>query len=590
MNHAAPIAARLLDQQEICTTRRAARQAKRLPFWLKAVLGLSVVPASLTAAPGLAAERIILTYGSLQRSIAVESIETYAREGEIEGNLGVYTGFLNDQQLAQLRQVLNAQVELSPVAISQFLYTEQGEILLRRLGEVIRTESNLSGFYAIRAALILAADDPEGLTPLNVLQKFPLEGIRIDLARVLQDLSAIETLIRQTQDAVTAIVQQSEAEAAQSNINLAQLPNLQRRGTYAWRKDTFELRDTERRRTFPVDLYLPILYNPTPEPPTFPVVVISHGLGSDRQSFAYFAQHLASYGFAVAVPEHPGSNAQQLQALISGRANEVTAPDEFIDRPLDIKFLLDTLQQYTAENPELFGRLNLQEVGVIGQSFGGYTALALAGAGINFQQLRTDCPPSDTFNLSLLLQCRAIELAPTAIDLRDPRVKAIIAINPIGSSILGETDFQAIDIPTMIITSSADTVAPALPEQIRPFTWLNTPDKYLLLLEGGTHFSTIAASDPESEAVPIPQQVIGPDPELAQRYLNTLGTAFFITYIGDQPEYQAYLNAAYVKSISQSPLPVSLVRSLAPSQLAQALQAKLPEPESEATFTPQISP
>jgi len=41
------------------------------------------------------------------------------------------------------------------------------------------------------------------------------------------------------------------------------------------------------------------------------VIVISHGLGSDRTSFEYLATALASY-FA-AVPEHPGSNAQQLR-------------------------------------------------------------------------------------------------------------------------------------------------------------------------------------------------------------------------------------------------------------------------------------
>jgi predicted dienelactone hydrolase len=96
------------------------------------------------------------------------------------------------------------------------------------------------------------------------------------------------------------------------------------------------LNDFRRGRTFPVDLYLPT-------GGSAPVIVISHGLGSDRLTFKYLATHLASYGFAVAVPEHPGSNAQQVQALINGLANEVTAPAELTDRPLDIKFLLDEL-------------------------------------------------------------------------------------------------------------------------------------------------------------------------------------------------------------------------------------------------------
>jgi predicted dienelactone hydrolase len=87
----------------------------------------------------------------------------------------------------------------------------------------------------------------------------------------------------------------------------------------------------------------------------------------------------------VAVSEHPGSDAKQLQALLSGRADEVTSPREFIDRPLDVKYLLDELTRLSQSEPGFQERLNLQQVGVIGQSFGGYTVLALAGAKLNFQ-------------------------------------------------------------------------------------------------------------------------------------------------------------------------------------------------------------
>lgn len=56
-------------------------------------------------------------------------------------------------------------------------------------------------------------------------------------------------------------------------------------------------------RSVPVDFYVP---NQQAKPGApIPVIVISHGLGSDRTTFAYLAIHLASYGFAVLVPEHP---------------------------------------------------------------------------------------------------------------------------------------------------------------------------------------------------------------------------------------------------------------------------------------------
>nr|WP_322505451.1 hypothetical protein [Chroococcidiopsis cubana] len=83
-----------------------------------------------------------------------------------------------------------------------------------------------------------------------------------------------------------------------------------------------------------------------------------------------------------------------------------------------------------------------------------------------------------------------------------------------------------IKIPVTIASSSEDKVAPALPEQILPFTWLTARNKYLLLLAGGTHFSAADKSDPGSEPLPIPESVIGPDPALARGYLGAWSVAF----------------------------------------------------------------
>jgi predicted dienelactone hydrolase len=544
-----------------------------LPIWLKLGLNLGLLPLLLQAGAALGAERITISYGLLERSITINSLEQYATTGKVAPDLQSYMQYLNDTQREQLRQALLAQANLGVVPVSQFLYTEQGEILLRRLGEVVRTDSNLSGFYAIRAALILAADSPKGLTALNVLREFPLSNIQIDLGRTLQILGELQNLIGETQQVSALVSQQAnlEAETAPPLRLPANLPNLEQFGSFNWQLVSIQLTDASRNRTFPVDLYLPYR-NQTPVTAA-PVVVISHGLGSDRSSYAYLAKQLASYGFAVAVPEHPGSNAQQLQALIAGTASQVTAPAEFIDRPLDIKYLLNDLENRNQTDPQLQGRFNLQQVGVVGQSFGGYTALVLAGAKINFQRLTADCRRGNNLNLSLLLQCRAQELPKPLPDLYDPRVKAIIAINPIGSSLLGRAGFAAIQIPTMLISGSADTIAPALLEQIRPFTWLQTPAKYFALLQGGTHFSTIdVPAETAAAAIKLPSEIVGPDPAIARAYLKMLGVAFFKSHLANDAHYRAYLDAAYIQRISQAELPISFVQSLSSVQLATVLQ------------------
>jgi len=538
------------------------------------LLGWSLIPAALLTRPALSAERLYLSYGVLERSISVAALEAYAKTGELDSDLRVYSQYVDAQRLAALRKALVVRADVTPISVSQFLYTPQGEILLRRLGQVIQPESRDTGFYAIRAALILASSDPQGLTPLNVFRKFPTRGLRIDLQTALQIAGDLEQVITRTNQATTTLTQLAQLEALATPITSpTPLPDLANRGSISWQKETIRMVYRTRSfvtalgsdRVFPVDVYLPQVRTDR-QARKIPVVVISHGLGSDRTTFRYLAEHLASHGFAVAVPEHPGSNAQQFQALISGTVSEVAAPSEFVDRPLDIKYLLDDLTRRARSDPR-YGRLNLEQVGVLGQSFGGYTVLALAGAPINFEQLQKDCGVQaldSTFNLSVLLQCRANALPRLNYSLQDPRVKAIVAIDPIDSAVLGQAGFEQISIPTMMVAGSADTLAPALPEQIQPFTWLKTPDRYLVLIGRGTHFSTLEETN---DSVPLPPEVEGPTPVIARRYMNALSLAFFQTYIANQPSYRSYLSASYAQRISQDPLRLSLVRSLSADQL-----------------------
>lgn len=548
---------------------------------------LLLMPIVLEAGAAWGATRVTLAYGILERSISTSDLETYAREGTIPPELKAYLQPLAPEQRNQFRQLLETSINLNPVAVSQFLYTTQGETLLRQLGEVIRTESNLPGFYALRSALILAAAQPEGLTLLNVVQQFPVNSVRVDLTQALNLWISLESLIEQTQQAIAFVKDESEREASRNpHVSLAALPDLRLPGHYSWDKETIQVENRSRQRSFPADIYLPKTQSQAPL--NAPVVVISHGLGSDRSTYAYLAQQLASYGFVVAVPEHPGSNADQLQALISGRASQVIDSKEFIDRPLDIKDLLNVLEERVKTEPTWMHRLNLQQVGVVGQSMGGYTALALAGATINSQELLNNCP-KDTLNLSLLLQCRALELPHPIPNLQDDRVKAIVVINPIGSSLFGSVNYAKVRIPVTMISSSADTVAPCLFEQVLPFTWLQTPNKYLLLLQGGTHFSTIdvpkTAGTPQ-EIVELPRSIVGPDPAIAHAYLKTIGVAFFSVYLANQTDHTPYLTAAYMQRISNQELPIRLIQSLDSMQLAQALKENKPEAGIQPVITP----
>lgn len=497
-----------------------------------------------------AAEEILVNYGPLQFPLSIETLRVYAEEGEITEELASYANLLTPQQLETLRTGLLVKPDIEPLSISQFFYSYQGEKLLERVGQIVRTQTGQSGFYAIRSALILAAASEEGLTPLNFLETFPTSGIQVDSGQGFQLIEELSGIIQTTEKAIAAIEEEALSEAAAETQTF--IPGINGNGNFAYNITTLSLKDESRDRSFSVDLYLP--KRNTNE--RLSLIVISHGLGSDRESLGYFARYMASYGFAVAVPEHPGSNATQIQNLLDGFANDVTPPDEFINRPLDITYLLDRLEdQYET-------RINTEDVGIIGQSFGGYTALALAGAELNFTALTAACDNLDkSFNVSLFLQCLALELPPetTPTDLGDSRITSAIAINPLTSGIFGEEGIGKIEIPVMLVSGSADPVTPALPEQIKPFTWLDVPEKYLVLMKGGTHFSVLNES---GGSIPVPAAAIGPDPQIAHDYIEQLGLLFFSNLYAAQPPQFGSLSSSYAASISQPIMPLSLIESL----------------------------
>lgn len=499
-----------------------------------------------------AAEDIFLNLGPFQLSLSVKSLDIYAKTGKIKGNLRDYAQFLDEEQLKKLKKALSTDADISHLSIAQFFYSYQGERILEKIGQVIKTKAGQSGFYGIRSALIMAAADEEGLTPLNFLKKFPTQGIRIDSDRGFEIIKNLSDIIQENTKAIAEIEEQAQKETLESTIvDSFPVPDFSKPGDIAFRKQIHTMEDTKRRRTFPVAVYLPQL--PSSNNP-LPLVVISHGLGSDRDTFAYLARHLASRGFAVAVPEHPGSNASQIQNLLEGFANDVTPPEEFINRPLDITYLLDRLTTIYGE------QLNTQQVGIVGQSFGAYTALALAGAQLNRGQLKADCKNlNESFNLSLLLQCLALESSQAFIDLKDERITSAIAINPFVSAIFGQKGIEQIDIPLMLVSGSSDPITPALPEQIQPFTWLQTSEKYFVMLKKGTHFSLLNES---SGSVPVPEVAVGPDPKIAHKYVKQLGAVFFSAYVKQNNRYLDYLNADYGRKISDNRMPLSLIQFL----------------------------
>jgi predicted dienelactone hydrolase len=521
------------------------QNAKHKLISLAISLAAALIPTSVPTA-ATAAERItfnVTPFGQFQ--VKVKDLEAFVARGSRTDELNYYLDRLTPEQLAKLPKLLSTPLEFKPLTIAKFSNSAVGAIAIKNFGKGIRSEKG-NGFYALRGAMIAAAFDKEGLTILNLLHHYPLETIHLDLGVLNQYLERGTKLAANREIIDRTWFAHHQPQLLKKQILKAQTKqpvDLAMPGQYAWQKRTLTYKNPHRQETGLFDLYQPKYppkgdgMNSTPSDRPLPVIAISHGMASSRQTFAYLAKHLASHGFAVAVIEHDDMSLAKFDRVLAGTESFPEA-NNLIDQPLDISVVLDRL--------EVEANLNLEQVGLVGQSFGGYSALALAGGTLIPETKPGECQ-SDSYSdvlldLSSLAKCTFNQQYQAPVKLLDSRVKAVIAINPM-AKVFGSAGMSQIQTPTMIISGSNDLIMPPVAEQIKPFSWLNDNlEKYLVLVKPATHFSFLQEG---LGVLPVPDKVVGPRPIYAYPALKTLSTAFFQSYLAQQSEYQTYLQSDF---------------------------------------------
>ena len=520
-------------------------------FWpIIGLFSVGVLTPLTFSFPLHAAEKIYFVYEPIEESLKVSSLEAFAQDGTIDKNLAFYLELagVNERKKALFRKVLTKKINVDPVVLSRLLKTDEGERLLEFFGQIINIQGGRNGKFALRGAIITAALDERGLTLLNFLRQLPVD-VQLDVRKAIALAKGIDLIVNGTEKFVTQVAQLSAQEARQASpIDFAKLPDLRQPGGFAIEEKTWNLTDSERNRKFYVLAYQPTQWR---EGKT-PVIIFSHGLGSNPEDFAKKAKHLASYGFVVVLPQHPGSDSIYAKEFKEGYNRGVSELNEFINRPLDITYTLDELER--RNQSEFEGRLDLENVGIYGHSYGGYTALAIAGAtpAPNFSQLDRDCNLElEQLDTAQLLQCRALKLERKSYDFRDERVQAVIALNPVNATIFGEKGMSQIKIPIGMGAGSYDPATPFIFEQVRSFPWITSPERYLVLEEGQTHVDISELDGGGSKLLNMLPKVQLPSPQLITDYSRAMTLAFFEVYIAKNSDYLPYLNPAYAAYLSE---------------------------------------
>ncbi|MDJ0899666.1 MAG: alpha/beta hydrolase [Xenococcus sp. MO_188.B8] len=520
-----------------------------LSRWLQSI-ALGAITVASIAIPVKAQKTLFFVFPPLRESLRVESLETFAQDGTVNQNLGFYFRLARTDEEAQnkFREALNKELPVEPRLVARFFNSELGAAILDLAGKFIQIQGGSNGKFALRGALITAAFDEEGLSLINFFRQLPT-NIQFDLPKMLELARLTEIAVKATQvfsEEVIPNLSAAEAESAEP-VDFASLPDLRQRGDYGVEKKRWVLTDRERNfRKFYVDIYKPQQWR---EGKT-PVVIISHGLSSKPEHFEERAQHLASYGYVVALPQHIGSDAQHMQSFLKGTSRQVFLSDEFINRPLDISYVIDKLELRNLE--QFDGKLATDKVAVFGHSFGGYGALAVAGATIDFDNLEKECSTLITrINTSLRLQCRALNLERKDYNFRDERVVAAIGHNPVNRSIFGPKGMGQIQIPVLMGAGSYDPATPFVFEQLGSFTWLNSPNKYLVLQEGQAHVDISAMDGGISEVIESIEELTVPETQLLDYYTNATMLAFSKVYLDQNEDYLPFLQSSYLQYLSE---------------------------------------
>ena len=152
-------------------------------------VGIGLSSIALACQPAFSANKVKLIYGPFNGKISVDSLEKFATTGEMTREFRLYSKFVDRETLAQMRYWLNNRFECDRVVMYKFANSPEGEKFLQDLGTVIKTHPQRNGLYAIRSALIAAADEPsnsDGWTVIEAMQKFPTEDLQINTKQLFK--------------------------------------------------------------------------------------------------------------------------------------------------------------------------------------------------------------------------------------------------------------------------------------------------------------------------------------------------------------------------------------------------------------------
>lgn len=286
----------------------------------------------------------------------------------------------------------------------------------------------------------------------------------------------------------------------------------------------------------------------------YPGVILSPGFSIGAATYGWLAEHIAGYGFVVIVPEHPES----MNADLTGLWQSVPT------RPQDILSVLAYVDAQTAGDGALHGLIDTEQVAVVGHSYGGYTALAAAGARIDTGNFTAHCEdvyatehPSAWLcdkllpHLPEMAAGAGLDAVPEGLwpAWADPRVDALVSLAG-DAYFFGQEGLAQIDVPVLAVGGTHDQDTPYLWGTQPTYEYVSSPAKARVALEGAEHMIFTGPC----EKIPFYLRLISnefcADPGWDRQYAHDLvrhsATAFLLAELKGDVQAAAVLAPAVV--------------------------------------------
>ena len=143
------------------------------------------------------AEEIKIIYNIFSRTIKVNSLKTFAEEGNSTKKLKRILKATGSPD-KEIRSVLNKDFEVPITIASKLVYSEIGNVFLTRLSSIIhppRADDKKTGMLALRASVIQGINIGKGkINLINFFEGYPTKTVILDVNALSKIMNKVESI------------------------------------------------------------------------------------------------------------------------------------------------------------------------------------------------------------------------------------------------------------------------------------------------------------------------------------------------------------------------------------------------------------